>query len=633
VQDENTDRSQTARREKRWFRRRWAWVLWGLLSLILFVSLIGLWAWTQRYALMEDYIIDAFAEAGFDADLDISSVTKTQASIQDIRLQRDGQDILRVETLRAEYIWPDIRDGKFKRLHVEGATGRLDLGSDWLPSDKWIGDLLPKPGGSSDNAASSFPENGVSLTESTLLLTSPLGEAKLFIDAEIPAADTFESEITLAPSDLSYGGYAAKGAGFATLQKTGDDLRVIGRTQTAALSNPKLDLIDADLNIDGTFNLDAMTYVGGLSLDGDGLSSELVATGPARLAWDGQISLQDDIDAAGTWSVDIQMARSPRQARAEELAETLSLFPALSVVPVTEHYAPDIRETVLDFIVGSDVNGQGRLTFGPEGFSINPVGVVSIESPRNRLFLESRSDEDFYRFEKGKSMISAQMNAQFKTPVALKLTDIQLEAMSANGVKIGGIQSFAANLTTGTDWHTRDESRRPVRLGPLNAAVSYGTGREPRRLSVKTALDYDGDLPGGYVEGLNLEGKLDVRLYDGRQVLDFTPKPDSLVTLDMLETPTSWRGHDISFRLDPTESLLARTPKSTVLAATLKASDFTLRQDAAAKLKSQCLDLQSAEMKLAGTLLPDKTQTWSVKFEDAKYSSETLPGPGTKARY
>jgi len=34
---------------------------------------------------------------------------------------------------------------------------------------------------------------------------------------------------------------------------------------------------------------------------------------------------------------------------------------------------------------------------------------------------------------------------------------------------------------------------------------------------------------------------------------------------------------------------------------------------------------------LDGTLYPDQTQDWAVEFEQAKYTSETLPGPGTTA--
>jgi hypothetical protein len=592
---------------------------------------VGLWAWTQRYALIEGIVVDALAESGFEADLNITSITKTQARAQDIRLRRDGQDVLEIEELRAEYIWPDIRDGKLKRLQLNGASGRLNLGEDWLPTESWIKTLLPRSDSVSDSTTGAFPERGIGLTNGTLVLNSPLGEAKLFIDAEIPTPSHFKSEITLAPSDLSYSGYAAQGAGFVTLEKTNDDIRVTGQTQTKTLSNSKLSVTEAHLNVDGTVNLNDRAYVGSLSLDGESLSSELFASGSARLGWDGRVSVQDGLQAIGTWSVTAKNARSPRPQRAADLANTLSLFPALSVVPVTEQYALEIRETVLNFLLGSNVAGQGELIYGQDGFTINPVGTLSINSAQNKLRLQSRSDQNFYQFNRADEMILAHMDAQFEKPVGLTLTHIQLQAGSDNGVELEGIQTFSTNLSTQSNWRTKDGTGQPARLGPLKSTLNYDATGMPRRLSVDTALDYDGDLPGGYVEALRLKGRLDVSLYEGRQVLDFTPGQDRLVTLKSLETPTTWRGEDISFQLESTKKLFTRSSKQSVLTAKLKTADFTLTQEATLDQAAQRLDLQSAEMKLNGNLFPDGTQDWTVEFSDTEYRSETLPGPGTTA--
>lgn len=627
VQDENTDRSQTARPNKRWFKRWWAWLLWALLTLMLVCVTVGLWAWTQRYALMEDYIVDTLAESGFDADLDIVSVNRTQAQVKNIRLRRGGQEFLRVQDLRAEYVWPDVRDGKLKRLQVDGATGQLKLGEDWQPTESWIQDLVS--GSSGDGGSGKFPEHGVHLTDGTLILSSPLGEATLYIDANAPTAAEFKSEITLAPSDLSYAGYSAKGAGFVTLEKTEAKLRVVGQTQTATLSNGKLDITDAHLQLDGRLNLDTLAYTGSVSLDGGSLSSDLFASGPARLAWDGEVSPRSDFRATGTWSVTANNARSPRPARASEVAETLSLFPVLSVVPVTEHYAPQMFSTVEDFILGSDVSGQGQLSLGPDGFTINPIGPFNVSSSKNQLMLRARFGQDFYVFDQSTNLISAHMDAVFDNPAGLTLTDIQLQAESNNGLQLDGIQKFATTLATQSNWRAKDNDGRPVRLGPLEATMKYNALDAPRRLSINTALDYDGELPGGYVEGLNLDGRLDVRLYEGRQVLGFTPRRGSVVTLKSLDTPTNWQGENISFTLPMTTNLFTRTSKSSVLSAKLNAARFTLTHPATDTAEPQQLDIDAAVMKLSGTIFPNAAQDWTVDFTEAKYSSETLPGPGT----
>ncbi len=630
MQDKNSVRPKPAAREKRWFTRWWAWCLWLLLTLILIAFTVGLWAWTQRYALMEDLVVDALAESGFDADLDIVSVGRTQARVKDIRVRQGGEELIHIENLQANYIWPDIRERKLKRLQLEGATGRLRLGEDWKPAESWIQNLLS--GGIDDGGESGgFPENGIRLTDGRLILSSPLGKATLYIDGEAPTKTDFTSEITLAPSDLSYAGYSAKGAGFVALEKTGGELRIIGQAQTAALSNSRLDITDADLQLDGTLNLETLSYAGSASLDGQTLSSDLFASGPARLGWDGKISPRGQINASGTWSVSAQNARSPRPARAAEVAETLSLFPAFSKVPVTEHYAAQMRDTVFDFIMGSDVAGQGNLIYGPEGFTVSPVGTLNIKSTRNALSLRPRIGQDFYVYDADRKNISARMNGVFDKPVGLTLTDIQLDAASENGISLNGIKVFSARVTTRADWRTQSAEGRPVRLGPLDASLRYDAAKTPRRLSVTTALDYDGELPGGSVERLNLDGRLDVRLYQSQQVLDFTPKPGTRVTLNALETPTRWRGEDISFTLPRTPNLFTRTADSSVLAATLSEADFTLIHPPTETAAEQRLDIQSAAMTLNGTLFPNATQDWTVDFTTVEYASDTLPGLGTTA--
>ena len=632
MQDEKSAKVQVQPTAKRWYKRWWAWCLWVLLALLLILFAVGLWAWNERYTLLEGFAVDILAESGFDADLDIVSITRTRAVVRNIRLRRDGTEVLHLEGLSADYVWPDVRDGQLLRLDVAGVKATLNVGEDWKPTDEWLIELLASAQSSSSDSnevKAGFPENGIGLSDGSLVLNSPLGQATLYLDVDMPNEEDFTSEITLAPSDLSYGGFAAKGAGVASVIKTGSALRLIGQTQSQTLSNTQLVVKSADLQFDGTLDLDTKAYLGSVSLDGDSLSGELIASGPARLAWDGQVIYSDDLNANGTWSISAENARSPRPARAMEVAETLSLFPTLSVVPVTEHYAPELRDMVQNFIVGADVAGQGRLEYGVDGFTINPVGKVSIKSPDNHLLLSPRSGRNFYAFDKVANIISAQMDAQFDHPVSMTLKNINLEANSSNGVRLDGIRDFSADLKTQEDWEVTGEDGAPVRLGPLLTSLTYAAQENPRRLSINTDLDYDGDLPGGRVTGLNLEGRLDVRLYDGRQVLDFTPRSESRITLAALETPTAWVGENISFNLPPTKSLFTRTASKTTLAATLETADFTLIQPAIRDTAAQRLELQSAGLELEGFLHPDQTQDWTVAFTDVDYASETLPGPGT----
>ena len=606
-------------------------LLWILLALILGLFLLGCWAWAQRYELLENRAIDLLAEAGFEAELNIASITRTQAKIKDLRISREGEEILKIEDIKAEYIWPDIRDLKFKQIEIHGAEARFSLDETWQPTESWIREEIQNRPKTDSDSAFPFPEKGVKLTDATLNLSSPLGEAKFYIDAESLSKEAFTTDITLAPSDLSYGGYSAQGAGVVTLEKSGQNLRIIGQAQTETLSNENVEVTEAHVQVDGMLHLDTMRFLGSTSVESANVSSALFASGPTRMGWDGDIAPKDNMRAFGTWIISAENARSPRPARAQEVAETLSLYPAMSVVPVTEYYAPQMRDIVFGFINGSDISGQGRLDYGPEGFSVNPVGTFNVKNGDNQLRLRARPDQTFYEFKKSSGRISAYMDAVFENPVGLTLENIQLNAASDNGLRLNGISNFSTTLTTQADWTAADLENRPVRLSPLSAELRYEATKTPRRLSVTTAFNYDGELPGSYVEGLNLDGRLDVRLYEGRQILDFTPRAEGVVTLKSMETPTKWRGENIQFTLPATKNLFSRTVEKSMFTATLKAADFTLTQPEANGEGPQVIDLSAAKMDLVGTLYPNTTQDWAIEFTQGEYISETLPGPGTHA--
>jgi len=220
--------------------------------------------------------------------------------------------------------------------------------------------------------------------------------------------EIFTAEITLPPSDLIYGGYSATGAGVLTLNRSGDALKVQGQAQTETLYNSKHRIEDASLvwdgivnigaktyegtaflegkeisgeifvadtarmNWDGVANLDTRDYAGKLSVESEKISSDLFSADAARVSWDGNVSTGDETTAKGYWTISAEKARTTRRARAAELADTLSLFPALSVVPVAEHFAPDLKVIVEGFFLGANVTGEGDLEYGSEGFKLTP---------------------------------------------------------------------------------------------------------------------------------------------------------------------------------------------------------------------------------------------------------------------
>ena len=582
---------------------------------------------------MEDFAVDKFAEAGFEAELDILSVSETQAEFSNIHITRGGQPVISLKALQLDYIWPDVRDFRFKRIEIDGASAALTLNEDWQPADDWIRALMQNlTGGSAGTGGGNkfpFPDNGFGVTNSVMTVTSPLGETQLDLNAQILTPNEFSSELSLSPTNLSYGGYAATGTAQLTLEGSKEEIRVQGRAQTDSFSNGKLTIENANMVLDGRLKPEVLAYAGDISVEGETVSSDLFAADAAQLNWSGDISKPESFIAVGDWSVDVKRGRTPRAARADELAETLSLYSAVSVVPVTEHYAPELKQMVNRFLLGSDVQGSGRFDIGPSGFTLAPDSAVVVQNTENRLRLVPRIGSDFFAFDRTDKLISAGLDAAFDSPVGMKMNNIHLKAKSENGIRLDGIERFSADFMTRQNWNAKAEDGRPVRLGPLEASLNYIGGIRPRRLSIETAVDYDGDLPGGRVMGLALDGRLDVRLYTGRQRLDFTPVPSSQISLNSMETPTDWRIEDFSFTLPPTENLFTRADGKSNFAGILQSADFTLTQAARGETKAQRLEFQSESLTVDGTLLSNSQQDWIVDLEAVQYQSETLPGPRT----
>ncbi len=583
---------------------------------------------------MEGYFIDSLAEAGFEAELDIVSATDTRAVVRDIRLRQNGQPVISARELRLDYAWPDVRDGKVLRAELDQPEFTLRLDENWQVSDAWLVDLLrPKVGTQIDGPAN-FPANGIALNDGILTVMSPLGEATFYTDTEIASADAFTLALTLAPSDLAYRGFGAEGAGVMEITRKGNMFEIDGQVQTDILSNEELSIRNAHIFAKGNIDLESRAYLGTIKVDGETIESEPFAAASVNLDWDGNIISDENLTASGTWVLSAQNAKLPRPERVEAVADTLSLFPALNVVPVSEHFAASVKSTIKDFLMGTDLDAAGRLNFTPEGFTISPSTSVTIKNKDNTLTLTPIEAQTFYEFDAGSESLRARMEARFQKPVGLTLRDIDLRAGSSNGLRLEGIDGFIARVTTDKNWlASATTTGEAVRLGPLSTRVDYSvTEGNPRKLSLDTGLDYDGPLPGGVVEGLNLAGRIDIRLYEGRQSIDFTPRKNKRVTVTQLETPTDWTLRDVSFDLPATQKIFVRNRQKSTIAANLLTPEFSATRPEDETGPSQRVEIMAEALKLEGVLNPDMTQDWIADFTTVKYNSETLPGTGTTAR-
>ena len=179
----NTDHvniaTQTANDNRKWYFRWWAWCLWIFLTVLVSLAAIALWLWSDRYNIVENWLIGQLAEQGIDAELDVISATSEGAVIRDIRIKSDGRDLIELGEIRLDYIWPDIRDRKIERIEFDNLQLDLRLDENWRPSDPLLAELMPDPEAKDAGPGFVFPTQGIGINTAKVSWIIHWGKRKL----------------------------------------------------------------------------------------------------------------------------------------------------------------------------------------------------------------------------------------------------------------------------------------------------------------------------------------------------------------------------------------------------------------------------------------------------------------------
>ena len=579
-------------------------------------------------------MIELLAEQGYEADLDIISMRRDGATVGNLKLRSDGEPLLQIEDLRLGYQWPDIREGKIDQINLKGVKLHLDLNEDWSPKNDRLKALF-EPGETSENETDvRFPQDGIKIEDGEVFIKSPLGKTDIYFDGEILSPDRFKASLSLAPSEMNYRGFMANGAGILEIEKNQEGFDLDGQFQSDRLANGSVSIADASTAFSGQIDPDTFFYQGKLSIQGGRIESEPFTAEAVNFSWDGDISPTGEKSANGTWHIKANTLALPMKDRQEAVADTLSLYPALSVIPVSEHYADPLKQALKGFFSGTDMTAKGHFDYGSDGFSITAHDTVSFVSGDNSLILTPDPEAPIYEFDRATQTLKARMDAKFENPVGLTLNNIILQANTPNGYQLDGVTGFAADIKTNRPWTVAAiEDQRPVRLGPLSSRIDYqNNGETVRHVSIKTALDYDGPVPGGRIEKLNMSGEIGVQLFENRQVLDFKPDPGTVVQFDQLETPTDWTINQARIDLPDTKKIFVKTPELSNFNGDLTRAEFILKKPALDDVPAQEVSLAVGATDYMGRLRPDRSQDWTVGLRDVIYQSDTMPQAGTTGR-
>ena len=600
-------------------RRVWRVLGWSLLFIALVVGALGLWAWTQRYSLIERQVVAALEARGLEAELRIESATRTQADIRALRLQSGGKTVASAERLQLEYEWRDLLEGRVERVEADGARLRLTLDDRGRPVDPWI------PQGSGGGGG--FPARGVAARDTRVELATPFGPATLAGDANIASPERIDFDGRIESAELTRDDARVSASGPVSASRRSEVLKVSAPRLALSLLHPQGALRDTVAALSGTYDLDARAATGRAVFEGGRFSAAAGVDGEVgRVVLDGRYAPENGL--RGDIDVDARAVLLSDPQRWAEVARTLSLREALSAVPVARNFAPQITAPLAELLGGSDVSGQFSAALTPEGRQLELRAPLVLEGERTTLTLQPVEGAALYSYSRANSYYDVEAEAQLSRPLPLTLSPLRVRVGSSNGIGVDGVQAASGRLQSRQNWRGQSPDGVPARLGPLNVRFDYANPESaPARLTLRGAADYDGDVPGGIVTGLDAGGRMDVALVEDQPAVSFTP--DRVLRFARLVTTSDWGLRDFASTLEPTGPLFRRrsAARSDVSTA-LRDATFTAHRSPEAEGGPASLDISVGRATLDG-VVGERTQDWNIAFDAATLRSETFPVEGT----
>lgn len=619
-------------------RKVWLWVGYALFVLLFLLIILILIAWDRRYAIAERYVQTFLQNQGIEASLSIDRLTRESVILRDIKLtyQSEERPFFSAKRIEADYLLKDALNGKMKRLKLIEPSAYITLDKNFRIIDGWL------PPQSSDNPSGiSIPENGFFLEDASFELETPYGSPEIAVTAAIRQTDLFEATILISPTALNYQNWQTSGSARLDLNVSGNEKEIDALIQLDTLTGESLTLKSAALEAGGVLRVDTKLPINLEKLDMDfqgnvkGSAGD-VDTKPFNLkdsafSWSGELTRNTasvvPIGLNGDLSLSTRQFSIIDKARARGLAETLTLYDALTKTPIAQHFSPSVTKAIENMLHQSSVETSAALRFDTKGADVKLTRPLIVKSDKKVLQVDPVASQSIYNWDRDAEILNLSFNAKLNLPVPMTLNETYMQTASNNGWRLQGVKAFTGRVATAQAWRVTSGGE-PARLSPFNASLNYDATQAYSKLQVTGDVDFDGRVPGGYVTGLRTGGMVDLRLApDGQSGLSLSYRPNNPnITIASVSTDTDWRLDDVSLDLTSGTDIFSLTGNK----GRVQAQTHDVELTATNILDNRSLALNLAKLDAAGELNTVKdTQSWDFDFETVKMTSDTVPVENT----
>jgi len=623
--------AKTEQRESKPRKKRplWRWLLWTVFGLLIVVVILVAVIWLNRYSLLEDAAEDLLLEQGIKAELSIETVGKTQAVLNNVRLEDsladDGTAFFMADKITADYAWREALKGRVDKLVFLKPKARLTLDDKGQIIEGWL-----PPKGEGDGGDVVLPPKGLIIKDGTFTLGSPYGDATAQVEATYFARDNFTAKLDIAPTSFSYGDWRMEGGGKLDVKLEGADPKVELDVQLSALEHPVIDATDLHMRGDmaPVISGDKMKMDGDLAFEFGSLVTAQLVSGAGKVTWDGTIerdtTRRHPLAMSGTWSGQASDVILPDPARRRSLAKTLSLSDALLKSPIAQNFSGELTRNIASLLTQSDVAARGDIQLTSAGLDVSLSSPAIFKSSQTILSLSQMGPTPLYQFDRAEQQLGLTFDASLTNPAGLRFENANVVAATSNGWELDGVKAFSANITTAQALESKGLGGTASRLAPFDAQLAYTAVENKRDMIIEGGIDYDGSLPGGYVMGLKTAGRMAMKFRRNTMQVTFNSAEDRPILMTRFDTDTDWRGENIAASLISKEPVFQRKGNESSIDAEF--SDVALQ--AVDESNTKHLDMTFAQMTTQGSL-KGQAQSWDILGQQARIQSEDMPGPGT----